>query len=155
MRPIRAQSCTGWKRMAGFNWITAGDGSRPDMDHDRIWMDNRMWVTGDGSQEMDHGRRMTINLLPFHEDIEVIRSYTLLEITYFDFKLRTCNRAQICRYTMYRRHGSTEYDTEHYSEHYSKIPNYAAYARVAMLNTIPNQIPSHSYNSDTAQAVRD
>jgi hypothetical protein len=30
---------------------------------------------------MDHGRRMTINLLPFHEDIEVMRSFTLLEIT--------------------------------------------------------------------------
>ena len=82
-------------------------------------------MTGDGSQEMDHGRRMTINLLPFYEDIEVMRSYTLLEITYFDFKLRSYNRARICKHTMYRRHGSTEYDTEHYSEHYSEIPNHA------------------------------
>jgi hypothetical protein len=66
---------------------------------------------------------MTINLLPFYEDIEVMRSYTLLEITSFDFKLRSYNRAQICRYTIYcRRYGSTEYDTEHYSE----MPNYAA-----------------------------
>jgi hypothetical protein len=30
---------------------------------------------------MDHGRRMTTNLLPFYEDIEVMRSYTILEIT--------------------------------------------------------------------------
>jgi len=44
-------------------------------------------MTGDGSREMDHGRRMAINLLAFYEDIEVIRSYTLLEITYHDFKL--------------------------------------------------------------------
>jgi hypothetical protein len=62
-------------------WIPSGDGSRQDMDLDRIWMDDRRRMTGEGSQEMDHGRRMTINLLPFHEDIEVIRSYTLLEIT--------------------------------------------------------------------------
>ena len=75
---------------------------------------------------MDHGIRMTINLLPFYEDIDVMRSYTVLEITYFDVKIQSCNRAQICRYTMYRRHGSTEYDTEHYSEHTSEIPNYAA-----------------------------
>jgi len=68
---------------------------------------------------------MTINLLPF-DDIEVMRSYTLLEISYFDCKLRSYNRAQIFKYTMYLRHGSTEYDTEQYSEHYSEIPNDAA-----------------------------
>ena len=99
-------------------WIATGHG----------WMtevDDRRRITGDGSQEMDHGGRMTINLLPFYEDIAVMRSYTLLEISYYDFKLRSYNRAQICRYTMYRRHGSTEYDTEHYSEHYSEIPNHA------------------------------
>jgi len=76
-------------------WIPSGDGSLPDMDRDRIWMDDRRWMTGDGSQEMDHGRRMTINLLPFYEDIEVMRSYTILEITYYDFKLRSYNRTQI------------------------------------------------------------
>jgi len=107
-------------------------------------------MTGYGSQEMDHGRRMTINLLPFDDDIEVMRSYTIVEITYFDFKLRSYNRAQICRHPMYRRHGSTEYDTEHYSEHYSKIPKYAAYAGVPMPNTIPKQIPSHRYNADNS-----
>jgi len=85
-------------------WIPSGDGSWPEMDRDWIWMaDRRRWMTGDGSQETDHGRRMTINLLSY-------------------MKLRSCNRAQNCRHTMYRRHGSTEYDTEHYSE----MPNYAA-----------------------------
>jgi len=86
MRPIRGQLCTGWKQMAGTNWITAGDGSRPemdcgrdgsrpetddkrwtqsgdgsqqDMDRDRIWMDDRRWMTGDGSQEMDLRRWIT------------------------------------------------------------------------------------------------
>jgi len=66
---------------------------------------------------------MTINLLPFYDDIVVMRSYTIVKITYFDFKLRSYNRAQMCRYTIYRRHGSTEYDTEHYSELYSEMPN--------------------------------
>jgi len=47
---------------------------------------------------------MTINLLP------------LMKI------LRLC---EICSYTMYWWHGSTEYDTEHYSEHYSEILNHA------------------------------
>jgi len=45
--------------------IAAGDGLRHDMDRDQLWMDDRRWMTGDGSQEMDHGRRMTINLLPY------------------------------------------------------------------------------------------
>ena len=77
---------------------------------------------------MDHGRRKTINLLPFYENIVVMRSYTLLEITYSDFKLLSSNRAQICRYSMYcRQDGSSKYDTDHYSEHlseyYSNIPN--------------------------------
>jgi len=112
-------------------------------------------MTGDGPQEMDYRRRKAITPLPFYEDIAVMRSYTLLEITCFDFELRSCNRAQICRYTMYWRLGSTEYDTERYSEHYSKILNYAADARVPMVNTIPNLILSHSYNDESAQPVRD
>jgi len=74
---------------------------------------------------MDHGRLMTVNLLPFADDIEAIRSYTLLGISYYDFKLRSYNRAQICRYRMYWWHGSTEYDTEDYSEHYSEKPHHA------------------------------
>jgi hypothetical protein len=135
MRPIRALLCTWWKRRSGTNWITArngsrpemhcgrrciaaGDALRPEMDRGRRWIaagnglrpdmvtrdgscpevdcgliwivtgyglltevDDRRWMTGDGSQQMKHGRRMTINLLPFYEDIQAIRSYTILEIT--------------------------------------------------------------------------
>jgi hypothetical protein len=75
-------------------------------------------MTGDGSQKREHGRRMTIILLSIYVDIAVMRSYTIVEITYFDFNLRSYNCAQICRHTMSQRHGSTEYDTKHYSEHY-------------------------------------
>jgi hypothetical protein len=45
-------------------WIPSGDGSRQDMDRGWIWMDDRRWMTGDGSQEMDHERQMTIGLFP-------------------------------------------------------------------------------------------
>jgi len=65
-------------------------------------------MTGDASLETDD------NQSPFlYEDVEVMRSYTLLEITYYDFKLRSYNGMQICGYTMYRRHASIEYDAEH------------------------------------------
>ena len=65
------------------------------MDRSMIWIatgqmtevDDRRRMTEDGSQEMAHGGRMTINLLPIDEDIEVTRSYTILKITHFDFKL--------------------------------------------------------------------
>ena len=76
------------EQMAEARWIAVGDGSRPEKDCDLKWMlgdrsrpemdrgliwiatrygwmtevDDRTWLTGDGSQEMDHGRRMTINL---------------------------------------------------------------------------------------------
>jgi hypothetical protein len=83
-------------------------------------------MIGDGSLEMNLGRRLTINLIPIYEDIEVFRSYTLLKITYFDFKLPSYNRAQICRHTMFRRVRFTQGDTEHYSGNYSEIPNYAS-----------------------------
>ena len=144
MRTIRAQLCTRWKRMAGTIWITARngsrpemncgrkwiaardgsrperdwgrgwmtrDGSRPEMDRGRIWISTGYgWMTGGGWQEMDHGRWMTINLLSY-------------------MKLRSSNRARICRHTVFQRSGSTEYDakhsSEHYSEHYSEIPNHA------------------------------
>jgi hypothetical protein len=89
-------------------------------------MHDRRWMTGDESQEMDRGRRMIVNLLPCYEENEVMRSYTIVEITYFDFKLKSYTGTQICRYRMYRRHNSTEYDTDHNSEHYPGIPNYAA-----------------------------
>jgi hypothetical protein len=66
----------------GRTWIVAGDGKRPEMDRSRTWFTKdgshleedcgriwmatcHGWITEDGSQEMDHGRRMTINLLPY------------------------------------------------------------------------------------------
>ena len=52
MQPIWAQLRTWWKRMAGTNWISTGDRSRPEMDHGRRWI-----TLGDGSQEMDPVRR--------------------------------------------------------------------------------------------------
>jgi len=140
-------------------WIPSGDRSRPDMDRDRIWMDDRIWIddrrwmTGDGSRETDD------NQSPFlYEDIEVMRSYTLLEITYCDFKLRSYTATQVCRHTMYRRHSSTEYDTDNYSEHYSAIPNYAATCPSSNAEYDPESDPeSHSNNADTAhhEALRD
>jgi len=51
--------------MVNKRWIPSRGGSRQYIDHDQLWMDDRRWMTGDGSQEMDHGRRMTINLLPY------------------------------------------------------------------------------------------
>ena len=91
-------------------WITVRYRLRADMDRDRIWMDDRRWMTGDGSREIHQGRRMTINLLSY-------------------MKLRNYNRPRICRHTVFQRHGSTEYDakqySEHYSEHYSEIPDHA------------------------------
>jgi len=92
MRPIRAQLRTGWKRMAEARWIAAreelrpemddkrwippGDRSRPDMDRHRIWVDDRRWTIGDGSRETDDNQSVFL-----YEDIEVMRSFTLLEIT--------------------------------------------------------------------------
>jgi hypothetical protein len=120
---IRDGSCHEMDRdgiwMDSTRWMIR-DGSHPDMDRGRIWMHDMRWVTGDRSQEVDRGRRMTINLFPFNEDITVIRSYTLLEITYFDFELRSCDCMQICRYTIYRRYCFTEYNTKFYSGHYSE-----------------------------------
>jgi len=46
----------------GQRGIGAREGSWPEMDRDWIWMDDRRWMTGDGSQELDHGRQMTIGL---------------------------------------------------------------------------------------------
>jgi len=39
--------------MAGTNWIAAAGGSRPDMDRDRIWMDDRRCISEDGTRETD------------------------------------------------------------------------------------------------------
>jgi len=49
--------------------IAPRDESQHDMDRDLIWMNDQRWITEDGLQKMHHGRRMTINLVPFYEDI--------------------------------------------------------------------------------------
>jgi len=70
-------------------------------------IDPRRWMMGDGSLEMDRRSWMAINLLPFHEHIEVTGSYTLLKTHYYDFMQQSSNRVQICRYMMYcHRNGS-------------------------------------------------
>jgi len=185
MRPIRGQLGRGWKCTAATNWITAGDRWRPErncgqrsmtrdvlfwemnsgmiliaMDHG--WMtelDDRRRMTGDGSQEIDHGGWITIIPLPFHDDLEVIRSYTILEITHFDFEVQCCNQAQRCRYMMdWWRSGSSKYDTNHYSEHYSEISNNAATCPSANAKYDPkSDHESHRNNTATAhhQALRD
>jgi hypothetical protein len=114
-------------------------------------------MTGDGFQEMEHGRRMTINLLPVCENIAVMRSYTIVEITYFDFKLRSYTGTQICRHMMYRRHSSPEYETDHDSEHYSEIPNYGPTCPSRNAEYDPDSssvIPSHTATSHHG-ALRD
>jgi hypothetical protein len=58
---------------------------------------------------------MAINLLPIYEVIAVMQSYTLLQMTYFDCKLRSYTRAQICRHTVFQRPASTEFEAKHYS----------------------------------------
>jgi len=65
----------------------------------------------------------------------------------FDCELRSFNGTPIWIYTMYRRHGSNEYHTEHYSEDHSELRNYKA--------TCPNynaefDPESHSFNAATA-----
>jgi len=100
-------------------------------------MDDRSWITGDLYHSRNHD---------------------------FEFKLRSFNGMQICMYKIYRRHGSTKYDTEydsehysqHYSEHYSKIPNSAATCASYNAEYDPVSDPeSRSYNGDTAQVVPD
>jgi hypothetical protein len=70
-------------------------------------------------------------------------------------KLQSYNRAQICRHTVFQRHGSTEYDanhySEHYSEHHSEIRNHAPTCPSSNAEYDPeSDLESHSYNADTA-----
>jgi len=71
---------------------------------------DRRWISGDRAWETDD------NPLPLVvEDIEVMQSNTVVEITYFDFNLQSCNQVQICRYKLFcEQYGSTKYDIEHY-----------------------------------------
>ena len=70
-------------------------------------------------------------------------------------KLRSYNRARICRHTVFQRHGFTESDAKHYSEHYSEhhseIPNYAATCPSSNAEYDPVSDPeAHSSNANTA-----
>jgi hypothetical protein len=106
---------------------------------------------------------MTINLLPFYEDIQAMRSYTILEIPTLNLNYEVSMER---RYTCIQCTGgmappSTIPSTIPSSIHsttQSTIQKYRIeqlHARVPMPNTIPNQIPSHSNNAYTTQAVRD
>ena len=108
-------------------------------------MDDWRWMKGDRSQEMDHVRRMTINLLPFYEDIEVMRSYTILEITtsISDYEVTIERRYVETRRTA----GGLVPASTIPTTIQSTIQRYRImhlHAPVTMLNTIPNQIPSQS-----------
>ena len=163
MRPIRAQLCTGWKGMAearwiATRWIVAGEGLRPemgdkrcipsrdrsrqDMDRDWIWMDDRRWMTGGERQEMDHGRRMTVNLLPFmkilrlYEVIPFSRSVTM--ITNYEVTIER-------RYADTRCTGGMAPPSTIPSTTQSTFQRYRImhlHARVSMPNVIPNEIPT-------------
>jgi len=122
----------------------------------------RRWITRDGphsemdrSQEMDHGRRMAINPLPFYEDIAVMRSYT------FSKSLTLISSYGVAierRYADIRCTGGMAPPRTIPSTIQNTIQRYRIMqlqARVPMRNTIPNQIPNHSYNADTAQPIRD
>jgi len=53
------------ERDCGPRWMTR-DGSLPEMDRIKIWISTGYgWMTGGEWQEMDHGRRITINLLSY------------------------------------------------------------------------------------------
>jgi hypothetical protein len=112
-------------------------------------------MTADVSQEMEHGRRMTINLLPFYKVIEVMRRHTILKITTLISKHEvTIERG----YADTRCSGGMAPPSTIPSTLQSTIQRYRImqlHARVPMPNTILNQILSHSYNADTSQAVRD
>jgi hypothetical protein len=77
--------------MVNTGWILSRHASQSDMDRNSIWMVNHSWMIRSQSQEINHGRGMTIMLHPFIEDIKVMRRYTLLDISYFDFKLQSYN----------------------------------------------------------------
>ena len=127
-------------------WITSGDGSWDGMDCDQIWMDDRRWRTGGGWQEMNHGRRITMNLLPFREDIEVIRSFTLLEIPTL--------RSNYATMQLLWNTDMEAYDVlaawlhrVWYRALFRDARIMQLHARVSMPNTIPNQIPESQLQS--------
>ena len=123
MRPIRAQLRTGWKQMADARGITT-----------------RWIATGDGRPQMDHGRRMTINLLLFYEDVQAMPSYTILEIMTLKSNYKVSMER---RYACIRCTGGMAPPSTIPSTLQSTIQRYGImqlHARVP----IPNTIPSHT-----------
>jgi len=133
-------------------WMT-GDGSRLEMNRERQWIatgygwmtevNNRRWIPGDGSR-----KRMTINPLPFYEDIVVIRRYTILEITSLisNYEVSTERRYACVQRTGGMSPPSTRLTTVQ-STSQGTIQRYRIkqlHARVTMPSTIPDQIPSHT-----------
>lgn len=106
--------------MEDKRWILLEDGSWAEMDCKWMWTDGCRMVTGDGSQELHHGRCIIINHHPSYDDMSAKQSCTLIEITHFEFKLRIYNQSKLCKNLGFQRHGSNVYDAKHYSEHCSE-----------------------------------
>jgi len=153
MRPIPALLCTGWKRMAEARgmmtrwistgegrpqmvtrdrwremdhvrrWIAAGYGSWPDMDRDRIWMDDRRWIMGDGWQSISFPFMKIFRLC---EVIPFSKSWLWIQSTKFqwnpDMHVYDVPAAWLHRVRYHNIQTTTQSTTQHYSE----IPNYAA-----------------------------
>jgi hypothetical protein len=108
-------------------------------------------MTGDGSLEIDHGRRMTLNLLLLYEDIAVMRIYAMLEIitliSNYEFSTESRYACLLCT-------GGMAPPSMIQGTIQSCVIK-QLHTRVSIPNTIRYLIPSHIFNSDTAQAVRD
>jgi hypothetical protein len=134
-----------------MRWISSGDGSQPDIDCDLIWMDDWWWITGGGQQEMVDRRWIMGDRWQYvsflYADIKVTRGHTILEITTLisNYKVSIERRYACIRCTGGMAPPSAIQST------IQRFRIKHLQARVS----IPNQIPSHSYNADTAQAVRD
>jgi len=129
-------------------WIPSGDGLCPEMDLDRIWMDDWRWITGDGSRETDD------NQSPFrYADIQDTRSYASLEIT----KLISIYEVTIERsYADIRWTGGMAPPSTIPSTTQSTIQRYGMmqrHAPVSMPNMIPNAILTQSRQSRDTQVL--
>jgi hypothetical protein len=99
---MRMVETNGWNQLDHSRTeIAARDGLRPDMDRDRIWVDDQRWMTGDGLLETDDNQSPSL-----YEDIEVMRSYTLSRSLRFQ-ATKLQSSADIQTYD-YRRHGSND-----------------------------------------------
>jgi len=114
-------------------------------------MDVRRWITGDGRQSISFPFMKILRLyevIPFSRSLTLISSYEVtIEHRYGDTRCIAGGMVP-----------ASTIPTTIQSTSQSAIQTYGMnqlYARFSMPNTIPNQIPSYSYNADTAQALRD